>query len=958
MQYATIAILRYDYTLQERPLASKSSYAIAFELFLSLREFPYIFFVVKLRLKMVLWLRAYNASRLILLIQLLLLHGHSTKADMDWAGSSPKNAKDMVAREHLNLNTNWKFLRSTTNLDNLIYDVRPDKPSKDYQVLKPWILPSANEFIRDPSQHHQRPPGSSGGNVSFVQSNFDDSQWEAVTLPHDWAIKGPFYVGDSVPVSGGMGRLPVHGVAWYRRRLSVTSQDMGKSIYLDIDGAMSYAMVWLNGNLVGGWPYGYASFRLDLTPYVSLGDDNQLAIRLDNPTSSSRWYPGGGIYRNMWLTKVNHAHVGHWGTYITTRNVSTELAVVDIVVEVENCAHSSLQIVVTTEVHVLNLGTTLIGAKVAEFPQAILEIPEGTKKPAIGSVVLKSPRLWGPPPNQSPNQYVAVTRLYDHGRARVIDTYETCFGIRSLTYDAEKGLLVNGQHVRIQGVNQHHDLGAIGAAFNVRAAERQLEMLQDLGSNAIRMSHNPPAPELLDLTDRMGFLVLDEIFDCWELRKTTSDFHLIFKDWHEPDLRSFIRRDRNHPSIYAWSFGNEVGEQSTGAPGAVLAQMLSNMVHEEDSTRPSTASMNAAQPYQPFSQAMDIISLNYQGEGIRDTPSYSQLPGVRTPPLYDKFHEAFPKKLIESSETAATFSTRGTYIFPVTGQISAPVNDSSGGNSTMMQVSAYELYTDNFGSSPDKVFAAQDQHPFVAGDFVWSGWDYLGESSPYDAARSSYYGLIDLAGFKKDRAYLYQSRWRPDLRMAHILPHWTWPARVGQVTPVHVFSAADEAELFINGKSLGRQSWKGHTYRFRWDNVTYTPGELHVVTYRRGQQWANDSIQTAGEAAQLRLTADRNTIKSDGYDLSFITCAVIDSSGYVVPQAKNNITFSLSGPAEIVATDNGDPADLIAFSSTSRKAFGGLALVIVRGIMGASGSVTVTATGDGVVDAQIALTTL
>lgn len=868
-----------------------------------------------------------------------------------------------VGRERISLNAGWRFLRVTTNPDKLIYDERPEvsdrndnvvadtKPTESAsvisseKVLKRWILPSANDFIKDPAKRHQRPAGNPGSDFSFVQKTVDDSAWEAITLPHDWAIKGPFYPETNAIVGGGMGRLPVQGVGWYRRKLTILPADRGKSIYLDIDGAMSYAMVWLNGNLVGGWPYGYNSFRLDLTPYLKPGSDNQLAIRLDNPTNSSRWYPGAGIYRNVWLTKVAPTHVAQWGTFITTKDVSAQSATVDLVVQVENKATASQQIEVVTDVYAVDSATERTSKKVAEFPRATVSVPAGQKQSTTRSVTLKNPQLWGPWPTQRPNQYVAITRLYTN--KKIIDTYETRFGIRSLTFDATKGLLVNGQPIRIQGVNQHHDLGALGAAFNVRAAERQLEMLRQLGCNAIRLAHNPPAPELLDLTDRMGFLVIDELFDMWERKKTPLDFHLIFADWHEPDLRAFVRRDRNHPSIMAWSFGNEVGEQYTAETGATLAQELHDIVHEEDPTRPATASMNYAKPDMPFPQVMDFLSLNYQGEGIRDAPAYAHLKGIRTSPLYPAFQKQFSNKLIISSETASALSTRGTYLFPVTDALSAPISDSTGGDAQRQQVSAYELYTAAFGASPDKVFASQDKHPYVAGEFVWTGWDYLGEPTPYYGARSSYSGIIDLAGFKKDRFYLYQSRWRPDYRMAHILPHWTWPDRVGQITPVHVFSAADEAELFLNGKSLGRKKKGAYTYRFRWDSVVYQPGELHVMTYKNGKPWANDTVRTTGPAAQLQLTADRTTINADGSDLSFITLRVVDSKGAVVPQADNPITFSLSGPGEIVATDNGDPADLVAFSSTERKAYSGLALVIVRAKPGDSSPIAVTARAEG-----------
>ncbi len=870
-------------------------------------------------------------------------------------------------RERISLKAGWKFMKYTTGPDNLIYDIRPaitdrkddvvadSKPTEavsiktETNVLKYWVLPTANAFINDTAKHHQRPAGNPGGDFPFVQNSFDDNSWEAVTLPHDWAIKGPFYKGETAVVGGGMGRLPSPGVAWYRRKIDIPAADKGKTIYLDIDGAMSYAIVWLNGNVVGGWPYGYNSFRLDLTPYIKAGSGNQLAIRLDNPANSARWYPGGGLYRSVWLTKVAPVHIAHWGTFIKTSNVSNASATIDLAVQIENNSGSGQRVEVITDIYTLNTQTGKAGEKVNTFPRTTAGIAAGGKKQVAGTVTIQSPLLWGPPPTQKPNRYIAITRLYANGKQ--IDEYETPFGIRSLLFDAEKGLFVNDKPVRIKGVNQHHDLGALGAAFNTRAAERQLEVLRELGCNAIRLSHNPPAPELLELTDKMGFLVIDEIFDSWERKKTPHDFHLIFPDWHEADTRSFIRRDRNHPSVIAWSFGNEVGEQYTGDSGAAVAGKLYAIVREEDNTRPATASMNYAKPDMPFPKEMDLLSLNYQGEGIRDAPAYAHLKGIRTSPLYPAFHSKFPDKMIVSSETASALSSRGTYIFPVYNGNSAPVSDSTGGDPNNRFVSAYELYTAAFGASADKVFASQDKHPYVSGEFVWSGWDYLGEPTPYYSARSSYSGIIDLAGFRKDRFYLYQSRWRPELRMAHLLPHWTWPHRIGKVTPVHVFTSGDEAELFLNNRSLGRKKKGAYEYRLRWDSVVYEPGTLRVVTYKNGKPWAADTVRTAGTASKLHLQADRNVIYANGEDLSFITLKVTDANGNLAPEADINITFSVSGAGEIVATDNGNAADLVSFASAERKAFKGLALVIVRAK--AKGSFTVTATANGLTSAQV-----
>jgi beta-galactosidase len=876
----------------------------------------------------------------------------------------PFVATAQSARERILISNDWRFTKGDpAGVRGLSYDVRPTvadrndnvvadtKPTEGVAVasadtvLKKWILPSANDFIKDPAKHHQRPPGNPGGDVSYVQKNFDDGNWEMINLPHDWAIKGPFYTEGNAIVGGGMGRLPVHGIGWYRKKINITATDRGKSIYLEIDGAMSYTSVWLNGNLVGGWPYGYNSFRLDLTPHVQYGGDNQLAIRLDNPTNSARWYPGAGIYRNVWLTKVNPIHVAQWGTFITTKNVSASSANVGISIEIENQSNTNQDIRLITEVYKVDANGKRSQTKIATFPNSAITVTENRKVKVANSVVIKNPALWGPPPSQKPNLYAAVTRLYANGK--IVDEYETRFGIRDLKFDPDNGVFVNGKAIRIQGVNQHHDLGALGAAFNTRAAERQLEILKEMGCNAIRMAHNPPAPELLDLTDRMGFLVIDEIFDSWQRRKTPLDFHLIFNDWHEADTRSFIRRDKNHPSVIAWSYGNEVGEQYTADTGAALSKRLYDIVKEEDNTRPATASMNYAKPDMPFPAVMDIISLNYQGEGIRDAPAYSHLRGIRTSPLYPAFKEKFPDKIIISSETASALSSRGTYVFPVTSGISAPVSDSTGGDPKNKYVSAYELYTAQFGASPDKVFASQDRDPYVAGEFVWSGWDYLGEPTPYYQARSSYSGIIDLAGFKKDRFYLYQSRWRPDLKMVHILPHWNWPDRIGLITPVHVFTSGDEAELFLNGRSLGKKKKGQYEYRLRWDNVKYEPGQLKVIAYKNGQMWAEETVKTTGNASQLKISADRNIINADGSDLSFITVRVADKNGLTVPAANNKIIFSIEGPGEIVATDNGDPANMVSFPSKEREAYSGLVLVIVRSQKGKAGTLKISASSPG-----------
>jgi beta-galactosidase len=875
-------------------------------------------------------------------------------------------------RERISINDGWRFTRGDRpgSATHLIYDVRPevtefqdDRPA-DAQpteavgveatemVLKPWILPTGNRFISDPAQRHERPDGYPGHDEPYVQATFDDSEWKQVNLPHDWAIEGPWL--EEGPY-GGMGRLPSWGVGWYRRVLDIPASDAGRRIFLDVDGAMSYAMVWLNGYLVGGWPFGYASWRVDLTPYIRPGEENQLAIRLDNPIHSSRWYPGGGLYRNVWLTKTEPVHVAQWGTFITSRDVSAERATLDLVVTVDNAHDYDADFRIKTDIYPIDESGRRTGAAVARFEPVDVRIPATGSREAESSVVIESPRLWGPPPTQTPHRYVAVTTVEHDGR--VVDECETRFGIRDLQIDPNRGVLINGELVYLHGVNQHHDLGALGAAFNTRAAERQLEILREMGTNAIRMAHNPPAPELLELTDRMGFLVANESFDVWERRKAPLDFHLIFPDWAEQDLRAMVRRDRNSPSVVMWSTGNEVGEQYTDEEGAALARRLHDIVVDEDPTRPTTASMNYAKPDMPFPAASDIISLNYQGEGIRNAPAYAHLQGIRTSPLYPAFREAFPEKLIVSSENAAALSSRGTYLFPVVDGISAPVADGEGGDPVRQHVSAYELYTAPFGSSADKVLASLERHPYVGGGFVWSGWDYLGEPTPYYDARSSYFGVIDLAGFPKDRFYLYQSHWRPDHPMAHILPHWTWPERVGEVTPVHVFTSGDEAELFLNGRPLGRKAKGEYEYRLRWDDVVYEPGMLEVVAYRDGEEWARSEMRTAAEPAKLVAEVDRNVIDADGYDLAFVTVRIEDVHGVTAPRADNRVRFTLDGPAELVATDNGNPTSFEPFQSPERHAFNGLVLGIIRSVAGETGTVTVTASSEGLESAVITLTT-
>jgi len=857
-------------------------------------------------------------------------------ATADEPGTSP--------RSRVLINDDWRFTKGDPpgNAIDLHYDTLANAGGQDTAqavnasgpTVKSWILPNGNDFLKDPSKAATRPEGNLGDGVPYIAPDFDDTAWQQVNLPHDYANAGPF----TTRGGGGMGRLPTSGVVWYRKHLAIPATDQGKSIFLDIDGAMAYSEVWLNGHFAGGWPYGYASFRLNLTSYVRPGGNNVLAIRLENPPSSSRWYPGGGLYRNVWLVTTAPVHVSQWGTYITTPDVAEKSAMVSLKVIVDNDSEEDASATVSTELFPIDSEGHHAGRAAGSIAAVVVRIGAAGHSTIETRGAIANPRLWGVGPHQKPNRYVAVTTVRQGGA--VVDVYETPFGVRTLKFDPNAGFFLNGEHLKINGVCDHHDLGALGAAINYRALQRQLEILADMGCDAIRTSHNPSAPELLDLADSMGFLVMDEAFDVWVRQKTPADYHLLYPDWHEQDLRALLRRDRNHPSVIMWSIGNEVGEQRS-PEGPAIAAELTAICHEEDPTRPTISAMNYASPTGQFTAPIDSVGLNYQGAGLRNGQ-----------PQYPEFHKTFPNKFIIGSENEATVSSRGFYTFPVVPGLGAPAGAGAGEDPGIRQVSSYDLYFASWSYSPDKEFAAQDRYPYVGGEFVWTGFDYLGEPTPFDASRSSYFGIIDLAGFKKDRFYLYQSYWRPDHPMAHILPHWTWPERTGQITPVHVYTSGDEAELFLNGKSLGRKRKGQFEYRLRWDDVVYEPGVLSVVAYKNGKQWARDSVRTAGPTSGLLLGPDRSVISADGNDLSFVTLTVADRSGQIVPRSENEIYFEISGPGEIVATDNGDPTDMTPFPSRERKAFNGLALVIVRSKRAQKGAIVVTAKSNGLGEAR------
>ena len=839
--------------------------------------------------------------------------------------------------ERVSFNENWRFQKD---------DPKGAEGVLAYEKIKDWVRSTGNEFVlTSKAVKSPRPSGNLGENVAYTQANFDDSAWRKLNLPHDWAIEGDF----KRELSGETGKRPFEGVGWYRKHFQVSAKDYGKQFYIDFDGAMAYPTVWLNGKFVGGWTYGYSSFRLDLTPYLEFGKENVLSVRLENLPESSRWYPGSGIYRNVWLTRTEPIHVGHWGTFITTPDVSAESATVNVKVDVLNNSASNGKVSIKTSIYRLNDKKAF-----AVATQKDVSLLANSKLTAEAIFKITKPALWGV---KNPNLYVAVTEIQQNNK--LIDSYETKFGIRTIKWDAEKGLRLNGERLYLQGVCNHHDLGALGSALNFRALERQLEIMKEMGVNAIRTSHNPPAPELLDLADKMGFVVIDEGFDAWARGKKKNDYARVFADWHEKDWRSQLRRDRNHPSVILWSTGNEIWEQGT-PEGHKISEELRQIAHEEDPTRQTSAGANDVRSgYNGFQKTVDVFGYNYK------------------PKEYPKFRQQNPSLPLFSSESASTISSRGEYYFPVSDDKSKGLQD--------FQMSSYDLSAPPWATPPDWEFEGQDKAPFTAGEFVWTGFDYLGEPTPYDGktktmpnltepvfkkqvedelkqkgeiwlfSRSSYFGIVDLAGFPKDRFYIYQARWRPDLRSAHILPHWNWAERIGQVTPVHVYTSGDEAELFLNGKSLGRKKRSEFQYRFRWDDVVYEPGELKVITYKNGQKWAEDVMKTTDVPAQISVKADRANIKADGQDLSFVTVKITDKNGLMVPRSKNSIRFEISGAGEIVATDNGDATDLSSFQAKTRKAYNGMALVIVRSTK-KGGKITLQAVSDGLKGAEISLT--
>jgi len=772
------------------------------------------------------------------------------------------------------------------------------------------------------------------------QPQFQDASWKEVRLPHDWAIAGPF----DRNLNPHTGALPIFGTGWYRKAFTLPASARGRYISIEFDGAMYNSAVWINGHQIGGRPYGYIGFALDMTPYLHYGSEiNVVAVRLTPEDHSSRWYPGAGIYRNVWLTVTGPVHVAHWGTYVTTPEVSAEKASVTVKTQLRNESDKAANVVLETSV-------VDAAGRAATRSTSNVAIPAGGSQTQPVTVSVTRPQRWD---MDHPYLYTLVSEVRQNNQ--VVDRYETPFGIRTIAYDKQKGFLLNGQAHKIQGVCNHHDLGALGAAVNLRATERQLEIMKGAGVNAIRTSHNPPSPELLDLCDRMGLVVMDESFDMWLRPKVPNGYSKFFNEWSERDVRDMVDRDRNHPSVIMWSIGNEIPEQ--GSPdGAAMAHRLTGLFHDEDPTRPTTSAFN-----------------NWQGAIRNKLADEVDLPGFNYQPMhYEQILKEHPNWIIYGSETASCVSSRGVYHLTLEKYEKHP----------SLQISSYDIIAPPWAYCPDPEFAVQDRFPQVLGEFVWTGFDYLGEPTPFFnnaasantdwPARSSYFGMVDLAGFPKDRYYLYQSQWTKK-PMVHVLPHWNWAGREGQAIPVMVYTNAEEVELFLNGKSLGRKKRFSEPveipvggnisadhkfvtrYRLEW-KVPYAPGSLRAVAYTGGKQVAVDEERTAGAAARVKLLPDHTTIAANGDDLSFVTVRIEDKDGNLVPEAANLVHFQVAGAGHIEAVDNGNAATEEPFQADHRKAFSGMALLIVRSTPGQIGRIQVTATSDGLAQGTAEIT--
>ena len=795
------------------------------------------------------------------------------------------------------------------------------------------LLSAALAFGQSPRQEFLLEKGwrftRTDGN--FSGRDFDDSGWQDVTVPHDWAIYGPFDAGNDAQVvaiaqnyeteatlkTGRTGGLPYTGTGWYRIRFDIPDYSPGKRVEILFDGAMSRSQVYLNGKFVGYRPYGYVSFHYDISEYMNPdGRDNVLAVRLDNLPESSRWYPGAGLYRNVHVIVTDKVHVPVWGTQVTTPAVSREEAVVNIKVTVD--------------------GADGISTEIRDAEGRTVALSDRAERSVTGfeqNLSIENPALWSP---ESPSLYYAVTSVIKDGRK--VDEYVTRFGIRTIELVPDKGFFLNGERRKFRGVCNHHDLGPLGAAVNEAALRRQLTLLKEMGCDAIRTSHNMPAPELVKLCDEMGFMMMVEPFDEWDIAKCRNGYHLFFSEWAEKDMVNMLRQYRNSPSIVFWSIGNEVPSQCDPS-GYRTAKFLADICRREDPTRFITCGMDQVLCVleNGLATLLDVPGFNYRVH------------------LYQQAYDTLPQKLVLGSETASTISSRGVYKFPV--EITHKVAHDD------RQCSSYDLEYCSWSNVPDIDFAMADDKEWEIGQFVWTGFDYLGEPTPYESMpnHSSNFGIIDLASIPKDRYWLYRSVWRPDVETLHILPHWTWPGREGEVTPVFVYTNHPSAELFVNGRSQGVQHKRMDSdqtrYRLMWNDVRYEPGEIRVVAYdENGKAVAERSVRTAGEPARLVLSVDRQEIAADGKDLAYIEVSIVDRDGNLCPSDGRLVKFSTNGEAGFYrASANGDPTCLDLFHLSQMHLFSGKLTAIVQS-SGIPGEFSFTASAESVEPATVTLT--
>ncbi|TRZ42293.1 glycoside hydrolase family 2 TIM barrel-domain containing protein [Robertkochia solimangrovi] len=750
--------------------------------------------------------------------------------------------------------------------------------------------------------------------------------WRTLSLPHDWSIEGSF--DEKHPATFGGGALP-GGLAFYKKEFKLPRNTENKKVYIQFDGVYMNSEVWINDHHLGKRPNGYISFEYDLTPWLNREVTNTLVVKVDNSQQpNSRWYSGSGIYRNVWLNFTDKLHIKNWGTYVTTPEITNDHAKVHAEITVMNHFEHDRNAVLRTSV--LKDGVTL------ELSEMEIQLAAGTEKTFKTAIEIVDPELWSV---ENPEMYTLMNEIISEGITE--DLYETPFGIRDFKFDAENGFLLNGKQVKIKGVCNHHDLGALGTAINIRALERQLEILKEMGVNGIRTAHNPPAPELLELCDRMGFIVMDEVFDMWKKGKSAYDYHLYWDEWHEKDLVDFIKRDRNHPSVFVWSIGNEILEQ-WDSTGVAITRELAATVRKLDTTRPITTANNPPSPTNSLnaSGVLDLVGYNYALNS------------------YEDHLKVFPGMPFIATETTSALETRGYY-----DQRSDTIKrwpykwdelflDGNPGNT----VSSYDQVSAPWGSTHEETWKVIKKHDYMSGMYIWTGFDYIGEPTPYVwPSKSSYFGIIDLAGFPKDVYYMYQSEWT-DKDVLHVFPHWNW--KPGEEIDIWAYyNHADEVELFLNGESLGIRSKAGDDLHVMW-RVPFTPGTVRAVSRKDGKIVKEQEIKTAGKPEKIGLHADRAKLDADGKDLAFITVTILDKEGNIAPIASDTISFEIEGPGSIAGVDNGNPVSHESFKGNQRKAFYGKCLVIVKAGEVPGGIITLTASGSGLESQTIEITTL